>query len=184
MTLFGSAYNGKRVLVTGHTGFKGAWLCQWLLGLGAEVTGLSLPPPTEPALFNVLGLARRLHHILGDIQEPEVLRQAVKEAKPDFVFHLAAQALVRESYRIPRETFSINAMGTLHMLEALRDVSQNMIQPLGQTQHIEERRFGGRRQAQAGHFRTQAQQPFAQPRALESRVAGEQHPTATPELRV
>jgi CDP-glucose 4,6-dehydratase len=124
MTLFGSAYNGKRVLVTGHTGFKGAWLCEWLLGLGAEVTGLSLPPPTEPALFNVLGLAQRLHHILGDIQEQEVVRAVVKEAKPDFVFHLAAQSLVRESYRIPRETFNVNAMGTLHLLEALRDCTQ------------------------------------------------------------
>jgi CDP-glucose 4,6-dehydratase len=124
MTLFGSAYNGKRVLVTGHTGFKGAWLCEWLLGLGAEVTGLSLPPATEPALFNVLGLARRLRHTLGDIQDPAVLRQAVKEARPDFVFHLAAQALVRESYRRPRETFNVNAMGTLHLLEALRDFSR------------------------------------------------------------
>jgi CDP-glucose 4,6-dehydratase len=124
MTLFGSAYNGKRVLVTGHTGFKGAWLCEWLLGLGAEVTGLSLPPPTEPALFNMLGLARRLRHVLGDIQEPDVLRHAVKEAKPDFVFHLAAQSLVRESYRRPRETFNVNAMGTLNLLEALREVSQ------------------------------------------------------------
>jgi CDP-glucose 4,6-dehydratase len=124
MTLFGSAYKGQRVLVTGHTGFKGAWLCEWLLGLGAEVTGLSLPPATEPSLFNVLDLAPRLRHILGDIQEPDVLRQAVEEAKPNFVFHLAAQALVRESYRIPRETFNVNAMGTLHLLEALRDCAQ------------------------------------------------------------
>jgi CDP-glucose 4,6-dehydratase len=124
MTLFGSAYNGKRVLVTGHTGFKGAWLCEWLLGLGAEVTGLSLPPPTEPALFTELGLARRLRHTLGDIQEPEVLRGAVREARPDFVFHMAAQPLVRESYRRPRETFSVNAMGTLNLLEALRDCAR------------------------------------------------------------
>jgi CDP-glucose 4,6-dehydratase len=124
MTLFGSAYNGKRVLVTGHTGFKGAWLCEWLLGLGAEVTGLSLPPPTDPSLFVELGLARRLHHTLGDIQEPEVLRQAVKDAKPDFVFHLAAQPLVRESYRRPRETFNVNAIGTLNLLEALRDYAK------------------------------------------------------------
>ena len=124
MTLFGSAYNGKRVLVTGHTGFKGAWLCEWLLGLGAEVTGLSLPPPTDPSLFIELGLARRLHHTLGDIQEPEVLRQAVKDAKPDFVFHLAAQPLVRESYRRPRETFNVNAMGTLNLLEALKDYAK------------------------------------------------------------
>jgi CDP-glucose 4,6-dehydratase len=124
MTLFGSAYNGKRVLVTGHTGFKGAWLCEWLLGLGAEVTGLSLPPPTTPSLFAELGLARRLHHSLGDIQEPGVLRETVKAAKPDFVFHLAAQPLVRESYRRPRETFTVNAMGTLNLLEALRDCSR------------------------------------------------------------
>jgi CDP-glucose 4,6-dehydratase len=124
MILFGSAYNGKRVLVTGHTGFKGAWLCEWLLGLGAEVTGLSLPPPTEPSLFNELGLARRLRHTLGDIQEAEVVRATVQEAKADFVFHLAAQPLVRESYRRPRETFNVNAMGTLNLLEALRDCTR------------------------------------------------------------
>jgi CDP-glucose 4,6-dehydratase len=124
MTLFGSAYDGKRVLVTGHTGFKGAWLSEWLLGLGAEVTGVSLPPPTEPSLFAELGLARRLHHTLGDIQDPAVLQKAVKESKPDFVFHLAAQPLVRESYRVPRETFNVNAMGTLNLLEALRDYTK------------------------------------------------------------
>jgi CDP-glucose 4,6-dehydratase len=124
MTLFGSAFNGKRVLVTGHTGFKGAWLCEWLLGLGAEVTGLSLPPATEPSLFEQLGLARRLRHIVGDIQEAAVSRQAVIESKPDFVFHLAAQALVRESYRRPRETFAVNVMGTAHLLEALRDYAK------------------------------------------------------------
>jgi CDP-glucose 4,6-dehydratase len=124
MTLFGSAYNGKRVLVTGHTGFKGAWLCEWLLGLGAEVTGLSLPPPTEPSLFAELGLARRLRHIVGDIQDLELLRKTVKETKPDFVFHLAAQPLVRESYKRARETFSVNAMGTLNLLEALRDYAR------------------------------------------------------------
>jgi CDP-glucose 4,6-dehydratase len=124
MTLFGSAFDGKRVLVTGHTGFKGAWLSEWLLGLGAEVTGLSLPPATEPSLFDQLGLARRLRHIVGDIQEAAVPRQAVIESKPDFVFHLAAQALVRESYRRPRETFAVNAMGTVHLLEALRDCAK------------------------------------------------------------
>jgi CDP-glucose 4,6-dehydratase len=124
MTLFGSAFNGKRVLVTGHTGFKGAWLCEWLLGLGAEVTGLSLPPETEPSLFAVLGLGRRLRHIVCDIQEPDGLAKAVSECRPDFVFHLAAQALVRPSYVRPRETFSVNAMGTLHLLEALRNLKR------------------------------------------------------------
>jgi CDP-glucose 4,6-dehydratase len=125
MTLFGSAFNGKRVLVTGHTGFKGAWLSEWLLGLGAEVTGLSLPPQTEPSLFAELGLARRLRHIIGDIQGPDVLAKAVSESKPDFVFHLAAQALVRESYVRPRETFQVNAMGTAHLLEALRNLKKH-----------------------------------------------------------
>jgi CDP-glucose 4,6-dehydratase len=124
MTLFGSAYSGKRVLVTGHTGFKGAWLCEWLLGLGAEVTGLSLPPPTEPSLFVQLGRAKCLHHTLGDIQDSAILQKAVKEAKPDFVFHLAAQPLVRESYKRARETFSVNTMGTLNLLEALRDYAK------------------------------------------------------------
>src|SRR5471032_1605127 len=100
-------YSGKRVLVTGHTGFKGAWLCQWLLGLGAEVTGVSLPPNTSPSLFTQLGLSKRLRHITGDIQDPALLARIVQACKPDFVFHLAAQALVRESYQCPRETFSI-----------------------------------------------------------------------------
>ena len=121
MTPFGSAFAGRRVLVTGHTGFKGAWLCHWLLGLGAEVTGVSLPPNTSPSLFTQLGLAKRLRHIIGDIQDPAVLVRAVKGCKPDFVFHLAAQALVRESYLRPRETFSVNAMGTAHLLDALKN---------------------------------------------------------------
>src|SRR5580700_11359959 len=124
MTPFGSVFAGRRVLVTGHTGFKGAWLCPWLLGLGAEVPGLSLPPYTSPSLFVQVGLARHLRHIVGDIQEPAVLARTVSSCKPDFVFHLAAQALVRESYQRPRETFSITAMGTAHLLEALKDFRQ------------------------------------------------------------
>ena len=124
MTPFGSAFSGKRVLVTGHTGFKGAWLCQWLLGLGANVTGVSLAPNTSPSLFKQLGLAKSLHHIVGDIQNPAVLDKSVKSFKPDFVFHLAAQALVRESYVRPRETFSVNGMGTLNLLESLKSFKQ------------------------------------------------------------
>jgi CDP-glucose 4,6-dehydratase len=124
MTLFGSAYQGRRVLVTGHTGFKGAWLCEWLLGLGAEVTGVSLPPNTVPSLCTELDLARRLRHVIGDIQDPAVLAGAVAECQPDFVFHLAAQAVVREAYAHPRETFNVNAMGTLHLLEALRELAK------------------------------------------------------------
>jgi CDP-glucose 4,6-dehydratase len=123
-TLFGSAFHGKRVLVTGHTGFKGAWLCEWLLALGAEVTGLSLPPNTDPSLWDELGLVRRLRHTIGDIQDPAVPAKIVAGAQPDFVFHLAAQAVVRESYVRPRETFNVNAMGTLNLLEALRDLAK------------------------------------------------------------
>ncbi|HEY3855321.1 MAG TPA: CDP-glucose 4,6-dehydratase [Verrucomicrobiae bacterium] len=124
MTQFGSAFKGKRVFVTGHTGFKGSWLCEWLLGLGAEVTGFSLAAKTDPALFEQLGLARRLRHIICDIQEPDLLTKAVVDSKPDFVFHLAAQALVRYSYAEPRETFQVNAIGTLNLLESLRKVKK------------------------------------------------------------
>jgi len=120
--LFNGAYAGKKVFVTGHTGFKGSWLCEWLLALGAEVTGYSLPPNTKPALFNQLGLKSRLRHIIGDIRDLPKLRRALQNAKPDFVFHLAAQPLVRESYVTPVETFETNLIGTIHVLEALRSL--------------------------------------------------------------
>lgn len=119
---FGGLYAGKRVLVTGHTGFKGAWLIEWLLALGAKVTGLSLPPPTTPSLFDQLGLARRLglRHRIGDIRGPALVRETIAVAQPDFVFHLAAQPLVRLSYREPVETFDTNIMGTAYILDAVR----------------------------------------------------------------
>ena len=119
---FGGLYRGKRVLVTGHTGFKGAWLAEWLLDLGAEVTGLALPPPTTPSLFDQLDLARRLgpRHITGDIRDAALVRETVAAAQPDFIFHLAAQSLVRPSYREPVETFDTNIMGTAHVLDAAR----------------------------------------------------------------
>jgi CDP-glucose 4,6-dehydratase len=120
LTMFGDVFRAKRVLVTGHTGFKGAWLCEWLLDLGAEVTGYSLPPPTHPALFEQLGLARRIHHRVGDIRDPASLHAALQESRPHFVFHLAAQSLVRTSYAAPAETFATNVMGTVNLLEALR----------------------------------------------------------------
>lgn len=106
--------------MTGHTGFKGAWLCEWLLALGAEVTGYSLAAPTQPALSDQLGLATRVHHVPGDIQDLDRLSAAVAAARPDYVFHLAAQSLVRDSYARPIETFSVNVLGTAHLLEALR----------------------------------------------------------------
>lgn len=118
---FGSAFRGKKVFLTGHTGFKGAWLSEWLLNLGAQVTGYSLPPNTKPSLFEQLGLRKRLTHIESDIRDSRKLTKAIHAAKPDFVFHLAAQAIVRESYSKPAETFDVNAMGTAHVLDALRN---------------------------------------------------------------
>ena len=117
---FADTYRGKRVLLTGHTGFKGSWLAEWLLSLGAEVTGLALPPPGEPAIFDQLCLARRLHHRIGDIRDLATVRTAVEAARADFVFHLAAQPLVRLSYEQPVETYATNVLGTVHVLEAVR----------------------------------------------------------------
>jgi len=117
---FAGAYAGKRVLLTGHTGFKGSWLCEWLLSLGAEVTGFALSPSTRPALFDQLDLASRIRHVIGDIRDPEALLNVVMACQPDFVFHLAAQPLVRLSYREPVETWQTNVMGTINVLEALR----------------------------------------------------------------
>lgn len=117
---FADIYRGKRVLVTGHTGFKGAWLSEWLLALGAEVGGLALLPPTTPSLFDQLGLAGRMRHTLGDIRDLPTVRQEIDSFRPDFVFHLAAQPLVRLSYREPVETYATNIMGTVHVLEAVR----------------------------------------------------------------
>ncbi len=114
-------YRNKRVFVTGHTGFKGSWLCECLLHLGAEVSGYALAPATTPALFDQLGLAARLaHHVIGDIRDLDALAAALRAAQPDVVFHLAAQPLVRESYVSPRETFDTNVMGTVNVLEAVR----------------------------------------------------------------
>lgn len=116
-------YQGKRVLVTGDTGFKGSWLCEWLLALGAEVHGLALPPPTKPSLFNQLNLAKRIKsHTNGDIRDLATVKKVMRRIKPDFVFHLAAQPLVRLSYEKPVETFDTNVMGTIHVLEAARQV--------------------------------------------------------------
>ncbi len=118
---FGGHYEGRRVLVTGHTGFKGAWLCEWLLRLGARVTGFSLPAPTRPALFDQLRLGQRIaRHHEGDIRDSLALRGAFEAARPDFVFHLAAQPLVRLSYEQPQETFAVNVMGTVNVMECLR----------------------------------------------------------------
>lgn len=118
-----NAYRGRRVLVTGHTGFKGAWLSEWLLLLGAEIRGYSLQPPTSPALFDQLGLAARLAEQRADVGDRNALAAAVREFRPDFVFHLAAQSLVRRSHVEPEPTWATNVLGTVNVLEALRTLS-------------------------------------------------------------
>lgn len=123
-SLFAGVFRGARVLVTGHTGFKGSWLCEWLLALGAEVTGFALAPDTTPAVFTELGLTSRLRHFEADIRSADAVRRAVNDTDPDFVFHLAAQPLVRRSYRDAVYTWETNVLGTLHVLEALRYIEK------------------------------------------------------------
>ena len=108
------------MFITGHTGFKGSWLCLWLQQLGAEVTGYALQPPTNPSLFEVAQVGQGMHSIIGDIRDGEALASAMKAAAPDVVIHMAAQPLVRYSYIAPVETYSTNVMGTVHLLEAVR----------------------------------------------------------------
>lgn len=120
--MFGNTFDGKTVLVTGHTGFKGAWLTTWLLGLGAKVVGLSREVPTDPSLFAVAWLEGRIDHRIVDVRDLAATAEVVRETRPDFVFHLAAQAIVSTSYADPVDTFTTNAIGTLSVLEALRTV--------------------------------------------------------------
>jgi CDP-glucose 4,6-dehydratase len=111
---------GKRVFLTGHTGFKGSWLSLWLQTMGAQLTGFALVPPTEPALFDVARVGAGMTSIMGDIRERETLAQALVEADPEIVIHMAAQPLVRASYDDPVGTYATNVMGTVHLLEAVR----------------------------------------------------------------
>lgn len=108
--------------MTGHTGFKGSWLTTWLLSLGAEVAGYSIGIPTEPAHFTELKLEKKIHHYLGDIRDYNYLLKVCADFKPEIIFHLAAQALVRESYENPKETFEVNMLGTLNILEVIRQL--------------------------------------------------------------
>ena len=115
-----SFWNGKRVFLTGHTGFKGGWLALWLQEMGATVTGFALGPSTTPSLFDVAAVGQGMTSLIGDIRDLGALTAAMAQAKPDIVLHLAAQPLVRYSYDAPVETFATNVMGTVHLLEAMR----------------------------------------------------------------
>ena len=122
--MFNHAFQGRTVWLSGHTGFKGAWLARWLLKLGARVHGFALPPATTPSVFEQLGLANEIEHEIGDVRDADAVKKSLLRVQPDFVFHLAAQALVRYSYEHPLETYSTNVMGTAHVLEALRSLQK------------------------------------------------------------
>jgi len=111
---------GKRVLLTGHTGFKGAWLATWLSEMGAKVTGFALKPPTEPSLFEVASVGSRVSSVIGDVRDPNAVTEVVRRSRPEIVIHMAAQPLVRYSYANPVETYHTNVLGTVHLLDALR----------------------------------------------------------------
>lgn len=115
-----SFYNGKKVFVTGHTGFKGSWLCKMLTNAGAEVTGYSLKPPTSPSLFEIAEIEQDIHSVIGDIRDLKSLKKTFDEAQPEIVFHLAAQPIVRDSYKDPVYTYETNVMGTVNILECVR----------------------------------------------------------------
>lgn len=115
-----SFYKGKKVLVTGHTGFKGTWLVSLLLSAGAQVTGYSLEPPTDPSIFGLSGMKNQIRSIIGDIRELERLMEVFRETEPEIVLHLAAQPIVRDSYKEPVYTYETNVMGTVNLLECVR----------------------------------------------------------------
>lgn len=118
--LLNDFYRGKKVFVTGHTGFKGSWLCKMLANAGAEVTGYSLDAPTEPSLFKIAGIANDIHSVIGDIRDFASLKKSFDEAQPEIVLHLAAQPIVRDSYKDPAYTYETNVMGTVNILECVR----------------------------------------------------------------
>lgn len=137
-------FEGKRVWLSGHTGFKGSWLSEWLLQLGTLVHGYALAPETTPALFDQLGLSGRLEHEVADIRDFEGVRKSIQDFRPDFVIHMAAQPLVRRSYAIPVETYETNVMGTINVLEALRSYASSCSSVIVTTDKCYENHDSGR----------------------------------------
>jgi CDP-glucose 4,6-dehydratase len=119
-------WQNKRIFITGHTGFKGSWLCLWLHKLGAQVTGYALEPPTDPNLFTMADIRPLVTSLHGDVRNLDALRSAITDARPDIVFHLAAQPLVRDSYKLPVETYETNVLGTVNLLEAIRTATPSI----------------------------------------------------------
>lgn len=117
---FNNIYSGKNVLITGHTGFKGSWLSLWLKKLDANVIGFALEPPTEPSLFNICKLDEKITSVIGDIRDENKIKDVFEKYKPDIIFHLAAQPIVRRSYEEPKATFETNIMGTVNILQAAK----------------------------------------------------------------
>lgn len=120
--MYNDFYKGKKVFITGHTGFKGSWLCEILTLAGAEVCGYALEAPTNPNLFSLLKIDKKIKHVIGDVRDYELLYKTMNEFKPDIVLHLAAQPIVRESYKNPRYTYETNVMGTVNVLECVRNI--------------------------------------------------------------
>lgn len=146
-------WRGRRVLLTGHTGFKGAWISLWLLEAGAEVAGIALEPDSEPSLFRQLGLARSMDHRILDVRDRAGIAQVVSEISPDAVFHLAAQSLVLQGYREPVETWNVNVNGTIHLLDALRRLDKPCAAVIVTTDKVYENReweYGYRENDQLG----------------------------------
>lgn len=114
-------YNGKKIFITGHTGFKGSWLCKVLSNAGAEITGYSLKPPTNPSLFEIAGIEKDVCSVMGDIRDYALLKETFDRVQPEVVFHLAAQPIVRDSYKYPAYTYETNVMGTVNILECIRN---------------------------------------------------------------
>ena len=120
-------FKNKKILITGHTGFKGSWLTLWLLKLKAKVIGVSLNTPTKPSLFEILNLRKKIIHKNFDIRNLNLVKKTIKRHKPDFIFHLAAQAIVKKSFIDPVYNWETNTLGTLNILEALRNYKKNVL---------------------------------------------------------